>query len=466
MANQDPWKIKVYDRSQSVIDVTAFTVLPPLPKAPDPVPETDEEQTLRPPIKMTEREEALWRNLDVHDRSAQLFLLGVLLRKKGMRDDLIVSALAKHPLSMDKYFGRTQREAERIVGNMDKKGISGDDEVVIEHIVSWNWINFMSRPTRVEWLVRDSWIASSVGFISGRAKSYKTWTAEDLALSVMTGTKFLDTFRTMKPGPVLMVQEEDPASVIQERLGLIAAHKGIPAGEVRVRGGQHRMWMPNLPFSIFNLAGFKLEDDGKVGQVIAEIRKQRPALVILDPFINLISSEQTDEYRGSAIANALQTFKQWREEFGCAVLVVHHWNKSTDTGRGGENLYASFAFHAWLESALHIRPIVEEGEQIREVTVEREFKADKTGSRFKIEWDIQTDRPGPAVYQPIVGTHVQTPQDDLMGAIESNPDSDLKGLSQVTGIATRQLQQKINDLIQRKKVRAIKEGPIITYHLM
>lgn len=463
MANE-PYKIQVYDRSTEVIDVTAFTVLPPLPRREEPP--SDDVVSLTPPVKMTEREEILWRKLDPHDRSAHLFLLGALLRRKGVRDDLIVAAIAKHPLSVDKYIGRTQKEAVRIIDNMNKKGITRDDEVVIDHIVHWNWINFMSRPTRVEWLVRDSWIASSVGFISGRAKSYKTWTAEDLALSVMTGTKFLDTFRTMKPGPVLMVQEEDPASVIQERLGLIAAHKGIPAGETILRGNRQFLSVPNLPFSIFNLTGFKLEDDGKVGQVVAEIRRLRPALVILDPFINLISSETTDEYRGSAIANALQTFKQWREEFGCAVLVVHHWNKSNDSGRGGENLYASFAFHAWLESALHIRPIVEEGEQIREVTVEREFKADKTGSRFKIEWDIQTDRPGPSIYQPTVGTHVQTPQDDLMDAIESNPDADVKTLSQVTGIPTKQLQGKINDLLQKKKVRAIKEGPIVTYHPM
>lgn len=464
MANREPFKIRVYDVSKTVFyDPLAFNVLPPLPRVLDEVVEDD--RALDPPIKMSEREEALWRRTNVHDRSAHLFLLGVLLRKLGMRDDLIVAAIAKHPLSIDKYFGRTQKEGQRIIDNMNAKGIglSGSDEVVIEHIVSWNWLEFMSRPTRVEWLVRDSWLKSSVGFISGRAKSYKTWTAEDLALSVLTGTKFLDTYRTMEVGPVLLIQEEDPAAVIQSRLRMIAEHKGIGTGEVIMRQGRSLLSLPNLPFSVFNLQGFKLEDDGKVGQVVQAIREQRPSLVILDPFINIISTESTDEYRGSAVANALQTFKQWREEFGCAVLVVHHWNKSADTGRGGENMYASFAFHAWLESALHMRPVAEEGEQIREVTVEREFKADRSGSRFRIEWDIQTDRPGADVYHPIVGTQVKTQKDDILIAIEENPETDLKTLARITGIPAKQLQLTVNTLLKDKKVQAHQQGKDIHY---
>lgn len=426
------------------------------------VPIDDEGRGADPPIKMSEREEALWRKTDVHDRSAHLFLLGILLRKSGVRDDLIAAALSKHPLSIDKYFSRTAKEGIRIVDNMNKKGISGADEIVIEHIVSWNWLEFMTKPTRVEWLVRDSWLQSSVGFISGRPKTYKTWTAEDLALSVMTGTKFLDTYRTMSVGPVVLVQEEDPPAVIQERFRLIAEHKGIPVSEVILKGRNHVLSMPNLPFALFPLQGVKIEDDGKMGQVVQRIRELRPSLVVLDPFINLIS-DTSDEYRGSTMANALQTFKHWREEFGCAVLIVHHWNKGADTGRGGENMYASFAFHAWLESALHIRPIAEEGEQIREVTIEREFKADRSGTRFKVTWDIQTDRPGPDVYQPVVGTQVKTPKDTLIEVVEANDSVDLKNLALITGIPNKQLQPMVNDLLKSKRLQARQEGKSILY---
>lgn len=459
----EPFDIKVFRQSRDLFDGTLFSKLPPLPQVREEAID-DDILAYDPPIKISPREEVMWRrtSAEIHDRSYHLFLLAVILKQHGLRNDLIKAAIAKHPLSIDKYFGRTQKEAERIVEKLNTEPV---DEVVIDHIISWNWLDFMSKPTAVEWAIRDSWIKSSVGFVSGRAKTYKSWLTLDIAMSMMTGSRFLDTYQTMETGPVLLIQEEDPHAVIQERLRLIAEHKGLPASEMRLRGGSRFLSLPNLPFQIFNLQGFKLEDDGKVGQIAQAIRMMQPSLVILDPFINLISSEQTDEYKGSAIANALQTFKHWREDFGCGVLVVHHWNKGSDNERGGESMYGSFAFHAWMESALHVRAEVEENEQIKEVTVEREFKAAPSGSRFKIEWDIQTERPGSSLYRPNVGTQVTTKKDEVFEIVELHPGESLKQLAVTTGYTTKQLQGMLASHLRERTIVAVTEGKDVFYHI-
>jgi hypothetical protein len=83
----------------------------------------------------------------------------------------------------------------------------------------------------------------------------------------------------------------------------------------------------------------------------------------------------------------------WREEFGCSVLIVHHWNKSKqeDGDRGGQQMYGSFAFHAWLESALHVNPVVEpDQDKIDTVVIEREFKAAPSGRSLRVRFAIDT----------------------------------------------------------------------------
>jgi hypothetical protein len=154
---------------------------------------------------------------------------------------------------------------------------------------------------------------------------------------------------------------------------------------------------PEWPLHIINLQGFNLGSTEKVAQVRRLIAEINPIMVILDPLIVLLP-QGVDEYKGVEVSAVLQSIKMWREEFGCAVAIVHHWNKgkSENGERFAEHMYGSFAFHAWLESALHVMPIIPDGEdeekQITSVLVEREFKAAPSGRGLRLKFHIDSTK--------------------------------------------------------------------------
>jgi hypothetical protein len=333
------------------------------------------------------------------DRSKELQMLARDLTKHGVAREILVHILQRS--TWNKFRGRGDErlqilkqvnDAAVVIANRraEKKATVLEDA---DQMKVSQWGSFMSIPTRLRWLVDDSWVDQSVGFISGRSKSYKTWIALDLALSVVSGEAFLGRYPVRRTGPVLLVQEEDPTPVLQERLRLIGKSKGmLPTAEWD--GENLHLEFPEYPLHIINLQGFRLTED-KVTQLRHQIASINPIMVILDPLVVMLPPG-VDEYKGSEISAVLQSVKMWREEFGCAVAIVHHWNKGKNESgeRFAEHMYGSFAFHAWLESALHVMPIIPDEEDsdqhINSVIVEREFKAAQSGRSLRLKFDIDS----------------------------------------------------------------------------
>lgn len=338
------------------------------------------------------------------DRSMELQKLTRDLIRFGVSSEIVLHLIQRS--TWNKFHGRADEKqqllkqvesAREAVATRTKKP-KVEDEVQLETIEDMKvheWGAFMSIPTHLRWLIDDSWVEGSVGFISGRSKSYKTWIALDLALSIVSGQPFLGRYQVRRTGPVLLIQEEDPSSVLQERLRLISKAKGMLPKITELRKDYIEIEYPHYPLHIINLQGFNLGNEQKVAQVRKIIAELNPVMVILDPLIVLLPSG-IDEYKGGQISAVLQSIKMWREEFGCAVAIVHHWNKgkNEEGERFAEHMYGSFAFHAWLESALHVMPIVPDAEdtaqQINTVLVEREFKAAPSGRALRLKFNIDT----------------------------------------------------------------------------
>jgi RecA-family ATPase len=329
------------------------------------------------------------------DRSKEIQLLARDLIQAGVFPEVAVHILQRS--TFNKYAGRRTehtdllrhvQQAQEIVEVRKQKKSQPSEP--IEQMEVHTWGNFMQIPTKLEWLVDEAWVDQSVGFISGRSKSYKTWIALDLALSIVSGKAFLGRYEVRRTGPVLLIQEEDPSSVLQERLRLIGKSKEmLPTATVVDEIVQ--ITYPDFPLHIINLQGFNLGSDDKISQVRRLIAEINPVMVILDPLIVMLGS--VDENRATEVATLLQVVKMWREEFGCSVVIVHHWNKTkTEDGeRFAQHMYGSFAFHAWLESALHVMPVIEEEqERIDSVIIEKEFKAAPSGRSLKLKFKIDT----------------------------------------------------------------------------
>jgi len=334
------------------------------------------------------------------DRSLELQKLTRDLVRYGIAPDVVLLIIQRS--TWNKFHDRAdeqmqlQKQLSSAIAHVESRAKKPTAEAPkleqIEDMRVHQWAGFMQIPTRLDWLVDDAWVDRSVGFISGRSKSYKTWLALDLALSIVSGSAFLDRYSVRRTGPVLLIQEEDPASVLQERLRLVAKSKGMLPKVTEARSDFVRVEYPDYPLHIINLQSFSLGSTEKVAQVRKLIAELNPVMVILDPLIVMLG-QGVDEYKANEVSAVLQSVKMWREEFGCSVLIVHHWNKGkTEEGeRFAQHMYGSFAFHAWLESALHVMPVIEEGqERIDTVVVEREFKAAPSGRSLKLRFAIDS----------------------------------------------------------------------------
>ena len=351
----------------------------------------------------------LFASTEGADRSLELQKLSRDLLKYGLSPELVLHLIQRS--TWNKFAGRSDEHSQllkqvssaltvvrsRQLANQQQTELITESPadvpaIILPQMQIKQWTEFLTIPTHLQWLVEDTWVDRTVGFISGRSKSYKTWIALDLGLSVLSGQPFLGLYRVARTGPVLLIQEEDPAAILQERLRLIAKSKGmLPTISFSPEPTRFTIDYPEYPLHIINLQSFQLTDEDKLNEVREAIARIKPVAVIVDPFINVLG--EVNEHQATEMVRVLQLMKMWREEFGCNVVVVHHWNKtkSEEGDRGGDHMYGSFALHAWLESALHVNPIIDpEGERIDTVVVEREFKAAPGSRALKLKFEIDT----------------------------------------------------------------------------
>jgi AAA domain len=97
----------------------------------------------------------------------------------------------------------------------DKKGKSG-----------WSFYD-STKPQPIKFTVKKLVPEQGVGILSGQWGSFKTTTALDLSLSVMTGESFAGRYRVKRQGAVLYLCNEG-AATLQTRLTNIAMTRGAP----------------------------------------------------------------------------------------------------------------------------------------------------------------------------------------------------------------------------------------------
>lgn len=296
------------------------------------------------------------KHAPVGERSDRLWELECLLAERGLSSFEIASVA--QATVWNKFRGRHDEvrrllvEAEKAVGHA---GPETEDDVLEpleeEQVQPIAWGQFDRTHEPISWLVADVWGASEVGFISGIPKSYKSWVALDLAVSVATGTRFLGSFQSKK-NDVILVQEEDPRPVLQDRLVKIAAAKGLV--DVRKVGREIEIYY-DLPDNLHVISnqGFTLTEEW-LEQLERWIIERDAKLVVLDPLM-MIAGEGFDEFKAfDFMQKVLKPLKKLRAHTKAAIVLVHHHLKASTQG-GARDMYGSVALWAWEESALHLQ---------------------------------------------------------------------------------------------------------------
>ncbi len=189
------------------------------------------------------------------------------------------------------------------------------------------------------WLVEKLWPLEGVGIIGGAAKSFKTWLALDIAVSLASNTACLGTFQVSSQCRVLVYAAEDNLPDIRVRLSGICKSRGIS--------------LIDLDMGIITVNQMHLNKSQDFLRLQNTISIHRPALLILDPFVRLHSA--IDENSAAEVSAILGKLRGLQRKFCMAITLVHHARKNRAGLRPGQALRGSTDFHAWTDVTLYMQ---------------------------------------------------------------------------------------------------------------
>lgn len=299
------------------------------------------------------------------DRSANDWSVVSHLLKRGVPPAQCISVLL-HPewvTGSKARSGGGEHYAKATVSKALVSGVPSVSVIITKEAYHWMGADFMaSRFEMPGWLVDRTWLAETIGFLAGPPKVKKTWLALDLALSVATGSPFLGEFEVPDSGVVILVQREDPAVYLQDRLWKITVAKGYAPGAdsvPKLSGRKLKIELPRdfPPLHIYTDPDFQLANEDAFARfqewVESICQPKDIRLVVMDPLLKIASG--FDEYRASEVMDKVfRPLDAMRRRWKTACVVVHHESKRSESSSGGQRMYGSIALHAFAESALYV----------------------------------------------------------------------------------------------------------------
>lgn len=289
----------------------------------------------------------------------------------------------------------------------------------------------------VSWAVEDWLPDKSIIFLISPPESYKTWLLLDMAISVAGGIPFLGSFKTLRSGPTMIIQQEDAHAGIAERMSVIVQSKfGILPHVGEGNDESTIPHIPELPIHIHPARQLRFTDKKVVAELEKKIEEIRPVVVLIDP---LYSATSVDNYM-AASAEQMMVLKTWRDRYGCSFLIAHHSKKNIDPeSTAREDSWGSQFLNAFQEGGWQIRRNNRLAQN--EVVVRRHSKVLGNLKPISLQFDISTKYP--MKYQVAVGEwtpstqateNMTSSQRELYEEIRGNPAS-------VTDVAKNQGKQ-------------------------
>lgn len=306
------------------------------------------------------------------DKSDSLWYLIRCLADVGLSTAEIV-AIARETV-WNKFAGRHD-ELRRLIAEASKAIAKRSDETVAklekevedeetERPDPQRLGSLLKNIKKPKYLVQGVLTEGACGFIAGEPKSYKSWVGLDLALSVATGADFLGYFRVQNPGPVLYIQEEDPAPTLKNRSAKIWVNKSTDTFElIHTPEEAGLYWLPPEQDKAFDpdinayiQQGFIISNEAWqlwLDETLAKGMNGEPyRLLIIDTL--MMTAGEVDENRSQEMTTKIfKPLKVLSRKHGVAVQVIHHMGKS-EKSRPGQRLLGAVANHAWAEDSIYL----------------------------------------------------------------------------------------------------------------
>lgn len=294
------------------------------------------------------------------------------------------------PTVWNKFAGR-QDELKRLMTEaskaISKRGEDGEPVIedepkpdkLVPHYQDQSYLN----APEPEWLIEDMIPRGGCGFVAGIPKSMKSWLSLDLAVSLVTQSKWLGNETTAQN--VLYIQEEDPNSLVLDRQRIISTSKD-PAWQV------NEPTPGNLYMQIYS--GYDGTDLAWQSWLRDIIEEYSIDLVIFDTLATIAPGVDIDSGR-EVKGELLDPVKDIARTTGATMLIVHHMTKSAVSDRAGQNMAGSGQIHAWADFGFYITK-KEEKTGTATITFNHETKYTGTNvMKFTVEgidegrWDPQ-----------------------------------------------------------------------------
>jgi len=313
------------------------------------------------------------------DRSERLWEIERELADAGCTVSEIVALV--QPTVWNKYADRAS-ELQQLINEATKaiaqrtpestEAIQEERDTRPDAILLADVLRSIKKP---RWLVKNIITQGACGFIAGQPKSFKSWMALDLAISVAEGLPFLGHYRVDAPGPVFYIQEEDGPPLIKQRIEKIWPEKikdcGVIEGMVDGKlvldphGGIDNLQV----YASVNL-GLVLSEVEWQEWLDYQLSRHEFRLCIIDPLL-MVMGDKVTESASDIMAKVLRPIKVLAKKYNVAMMLVHHLKKGETSGqRGGQMMLGSVAYHAWAEDSMYVSPITKDGF----LHVERESK--------------------------------------------------------------------------------------------
>lgn len=374
--------------------------------------------------------------------SEKLYDLEKILLKAGISKKDVFSIANGSPWNKYKREGRPAKDLWKEVCKASREAPSDVPSDAEAEELPWvDLDSLMLYAERPEWLVEDIWMAKNVGWIAGEGKSYKSVLSLDLALSVASGNPFLGKYKVRDPGPVLMVQEEDPVWRVAHRIQTMAAHKNITGVEVSAREDDLLLKIKKTNVPLYVSCGGRLTfgDANKMDALERAIDSIRPRLVILDPMFMMAIG--IDEFKAGDITGILNVLKTWRNEYECAIAVVHHYNKGQ--GADTQKLYGSMALYAWSENSLLV---ARESRDRNLISIRRDIKDSPSDDKLGVEFhDIDAEY-SYSIKDLSITTRAEEIAHCLTGLVGPDEFISLKDFTNHIGVTEKTAREKLKEM--------------------
>ncbi|HXP87704.1 MAG TPA: AAA family ATPase [Bryobacteraceae bacterium] len=186
-------------------------------------------------------------------------------------------------------------------------------------------------------LIENVLPGAGASLLFGAPKSNKTLVAIQAAISVASGSPFCDYYKIVEPGPVFIVEQDDPAGAASVKT--ILERSAIPVSGIPF------FLAPRVPFS------FGLEF---MGWLEAELVRRHIRLAVLDSYTALRSSRGSGVDIVKAEQSDMTVLDELAKRARCAILIVHHSSKGAAGLDWSNQAAGTFAMSAATEAQLHI----------------------------------------------------------------------------------------------------------------